>query len=146
MEQWDRKVGKVAGVQTDGKWVVLGSEDGALQVYRLYRPLSSSSNTVPMSLSYQQSLYGHTAGIAGLKVTDGRCVSLGKEGLIRVWDLEEGWSVEVGASLSDSGIPVEQDSGGQSDSEQPVVVMFDERRVVATDTRHGGVGIWRFDT
>ncbi len=144
-EQWDRKVGKVAGVQTDGKWVVLGSEDGALQVYRLYRSLSSSPNAAPMSLSYQRSLYGHTAGIAGLKVTDGRCVSLGKEGVIRVWDLEEGWSVEVGAGISNDET-VEQDSGGQSDSGEHVVVMFDERRIVATDTRYGGVSIWRFDT
>ncbi|KAF8342218.1 uncharacterized protein EI90DRAFT_3285311 [Cantharellus anzutake] len=148
MEQWDRKVGKVAGVQTDGKWVVLGSEDGVLQVYRLYRPPSTSSNATPMSLTYQHNLYGHTAGISGLKVTDGRCVSLGKEGVVRVWDLEEGWAVEVGgASWADEDGEGKGDTGGRAVAEgRPVVVTFDERRIVATDTRRGGVNIWRFDT
>ena len=144
-EQWDRKVGNVVGVQTDGKWVVLGSEDGTLQVYRLFRP-PSSSNAVPMSLSYQRSLYGHTAGIAGLKVTDGRCVSLGKEGVIHVWDLEEGWSVEVGAGAGLGGDETDKQDLGGNHHGQPVVVLFDERRILATDTRHGGVSVWRFDT
>jgi hypothetical protein len=35
MEQWGRKVGRIVGIQTDGKWVVLAGDDNTLQVFRL---------------------------------------------------------------------------------------------------------------
>jgi hypothetical protein len=68
-------------------------------------------------------------------VADGRCVSIGSEGRIRVWDLEAGWGVEV------------RDNDTQRDREavreRHRKVAFDDTKIVSIGKN--GVDIWRFD-
>ncbi|KAG8934386.1 hypothetical protein FRC01_003343 [Tulasnella sp. 417] len=88
--EWARKMGSVDVVETDGKFLVAaaGKGDNTLQVYRLhYRG--------ELKLQYLRTLEGHPGGIAAMKVADGRCVSVGRDGRLKVWDLEAGWDVEV---------------------------------------------------
>lgn len=150
MEQWGRKVGSIVGIQTDGKWVVLAGDDNTLQVYRLHRPPAPSQ----IALSFVQTLHGHTAGISTLKVADGRCVSVGREGGMWIWDLEAGWAVPVGLPPEDPSDfhQPEKDRIEESGSIPSTIagprirtmVAFDERRIVSS-SRNGGYLIWRFD-
>lgn len=127
-------------------------------MYRLHCP---SSPGTPISISYSHSLHGHAAGIAALRVADGRCVSVGREGRLWVWDLEAGGSasgVSIGPSQRSSTTDSEGEIGVlESDTEAeelvfssswtggaPPLVVFDERRVVMSLSREG-VGIWHFD-
>lgn len=137
------------------------------QVYRLYRPSNPASS---MSICYSHSLYGHTAGIAALRVADGRCVSVGQEARVWVWDLEAGGSVcigsgdedytsqsvgeagvlepdteakELSSSTSDASQQSSRPHGGVGPSDTQPIVVFDEQRVVALSRK--GVDIWHFD-
>ncbi|KII92846.1 hypothetical protein PLICRDRAFT_679707 [Plicaturopsis crispa FD-325 SS-3] len=159
-EQWGRKVECVADTQTDGKWVVLapGDRDTSppsgssstsglpsssptrttssslhspthLQLYRLSLPASSSSPTP--RLTFVKTLHGQIGPVCALALADGRCVSLGANGSIWVWDLEGGTGAEVAKAYS-----------GDPDSTGTVV--FDERRIISA--RAGaGVEVRRFD-
>lgn len=167
-EQWGRKVGgRIISTQTDGKYLVLAGGDNVLQVYRLHRsrrrtlaPASTSTsasssriNEPGLSIKFLRSLFGHTAGIAAVRVADGRCVSLGKEGRLWVWDLEAGTQ-----SLSQDGFydgvaidsdirrPQDLDVVDDEENEElaaPLVV-FDEHRVVSS-LGVDGVDVWGFD-
>ena len=112
-EQWSRKVARVADTQTDGKWVVLASSDAlhtdqqrsghtrlgytpsrlhsssSLQLYRLYLPSPSNSPSLP-KLIFVRTPHGQIGPVSALTLADGRCVSLGVNGSIWVWDLEGG--------------------------------------------------------
>lgn len=162
-EQWSRKVARVADTQTDGKWVVLASSDAllsdqqqpgpsrlgyppsslhspsSLQLYRLYLPASSSSSSLP-KLSFVRTLHGQIGPVSALALADGRCVSLGANGSIWVWDLEGGTGAEVS-----SGQSIDYDDLGSLDH-SPLAkgsVVFDERQIISADAR--GVEIRRFD-
>lgn len=163
-EQWGRKVAHVADTQTDGKWVVLApadalpardSEDSitaspsaypssslfspsSLQLYRLSFPSSTSASSVP-KLTFVRSLHGQMGPCSALALADGRCVSLGVNGSIWVWDLEGGTGTEVY-----EGRPASSDekrSGAVAAVKGTVV--FDERRIISADTNR--VEIRRFD-
>ena len=111
-------------------------------------------------MHYSHSLYGHTAGIAALRVADGRCVSVGREGGLWVWDLEAGGSavgVNIGPNRTSGNVEAESDTdagdfglspssigGTHSQSGAPPLVVFDEQRVVASLGREG-VDMWHFD-
>ncbi|KAI5118060.1 hypothetical protein M0805_006323 [Coniferiporia weirii] len=183
-EQWGRKVARVADTQTDGKWMVLapadrlplsssrtthssiGTTSCALQLYRLYLPSSLSSTRSGTGKSLQSSgslrmtfvrmLHGHTGPVIAVAVADGRCVSLGADGSLWVWDLEKGWGVEVQAphravragpySSEHDGEDAAADVFG--DGEVPMgtplgAVVFDERRIVTADAY--GIEARRFD-
>jgi hypothetical protein len=120
-EQWSRKVSQVADTQSDGKWVILAPEDPAspavispdpsvainlgmpkiysplsMQLYRLSLPsVAPSISASRPKLTFVRNLQGQDAPISTLAVADGRCVSLGTDGSIWVWDLENGASTEV---------------------------------------------------
>lgn len=137
--EWARKMGSVDVVETDGKFLVAaaGKGDNTLQVYRLhYRG--------EFRLSYLRTLEGHPGGTAAMKVADGRCVNVGRDGRLKVWDLEAGWDVEVDpwrddSSRGDGDVDMEELTSNMAD------VAFDERRVVSVDRETGSLGIWRFD-
>lgn len=161
-EQWGRKVLRVADTQTDGKWVVLAPGDpiadpsalndaddvsgppstlprssnlhspSSLQLYRLYFPSSSS----PPKLTFVRSLHGHIGPVSSLALSDGRCVSLGVNGSVWVWDLEGGTGAEV--SAGDSSHDYLAEGGDLKGS-----VVFDERRIITADAK--GVLVRRFD-
>ncbi|KAJ7594416.1 hypothetical protein C8J56DRAFT_926721 [Mycena floridula] len=137
-EQWSRKVLRVADTQTDGKWVVLAPGQlpqtlpgdsspfstshswTSLQLYRLSFPSASSISSAPPKLTFVRNLTG-PGPIVALAVADGRCVSLGCNGSIFVWDLERGdtgTGVEVAAARDESNRFV---SGA---------IAFDERRII----------------
>lgn len=135
--EWARKMGSVDVVETDGKFLVAaaGKGDNTLQVYRLhYRG--------ELRLSYLRTLEGHPGGIAAMKVADGRCVSVGRDGTLKVWDLEAGWDVEVDSWRDYSA---REEEGLEGLMRKMADVAFDERRVVSVDRGTGSVGIWRFD-
>ncbi|KAG8875035.1 hypothetical protein FRB97_005483 [Tulasnella sp. 331] len=114
--EWSRKLGRVEIVETDGKFLVVAGVDNVLQIYRIhYKP--------QFRLSYIGTLNGHTFGVSALKVADGRCVSVGKEGTLRIWDLEAGWTSEV------------VDAIARPDGNLPNIrgLAFDERRAIAMD-------------
>ncbi|KAK7692837.1 hypothetical protein QCA50_004472 [Cerrena zonata] len=162
-EQWLRKVARVADTQTDGKWVVLASSDplcssqqspgttklgyrpsnlnspSSLQLYRLYLPSSSSPSSLP-KLTFVRTLHGQMGPVSALTLADGRCVSLGVNGSIWVWDLEGGTGAEVS-----SGKSIDPDDLGSLDV-CPLIkgsVVFDERQIISADDR--GVEVRRFD-
>ncbi|KIM40221.1 hypothetical protein M413DRAFT_446387 [Hebeloma cylindrosporum] len=159
-EQWGRKLTNVADAQTDGKWVVVAPGDNihhetgpmtgpspsasssissplhsptSLQLYRLILPTQGNSiSPSPPKLVFVRSLYGQTSPVSSLALADGRCVSLGLNGSIWVWDLEGGSSAEVAPA---DDLMVGHPTQG--------TVSFDERRIVSA--RAGKVVVRRFD-
>lgn len=168
-EQWGRKVARVADTQTDGKWVVLapsdrlplaassksflhskfGSTACALQLYRLHLPLTNNPSASAPRMTFVRMLYGHTGPVVALSLADGRCVSLGADGSIWVWDLEKAWGVEVQEahheiSLSSHDENMNLDVGEDIPMGTPQgTVVFDERRIVSADSF--GLEARRFD-
>lgn len=163
-EQWGRKLSNVADVQTDGKWVVLAPGDEilsgqhstassssrlgpstiearlhsptALQLYRLILPSHSNSvSASPPKLNFVRTLHGQTSPISAIALSDGRCVSLGQNGSIWVWDLEGGTGAEVAPADDFIGEHIMQAGRG--------TVSFNERRIVSAHA--GRVVIRRFD-
>ncbi|KAI0051266.1 hypothetical protein FA95DRAFT_1535097 [Auriscalpium vulgare] len=153
-EQWGRKVARVAATQTDGRWVVLapGRDVPArpipadllphfqrawlfgsvpLQLYRLSFPALPA----PPKLTFVKFLYGQTSEAVGLAVADGRCVSLGANGRMWVWDLEAGGGSEVACEQWGGSGPDTLVAKGS--------VVFDDRRIVSA--RAGSVTVSNFD-
>jgi hypothetical protein len=97
-----------------------------LQLYRLSLPSTSSITSPPPKLVFVRTMHGQTGPIANLAVADGRCVSLGLNGSIWVWDLEHGTGAEVATPSLLTDIP----KGGFTASDAHVV--FDERRIITT--------------
>ncbi|KAF9024838.1 hypothetical protein BDZ89DRAFT_1017301 [Hymenopellis radicata] len=133
-DQWSRKVSAISDTQTDGKWVVLApTEDRTidhplvasamyspttLQLYRLSLPTTASVASGQAKLTFVRNLHGQTGPVTSLALADGRCVSLGLNGGVWVWDLEAG----TGAQVCEPSIdPV---------STRKCALVFDERRVV----------------
>lgn len=107
-----------------------------LQLYRLVLPAQSNSvSTSPPKLNFIRTLHGQTSTMAALALSDGRCVSLGQNGSIWVWDLEGGTGAEVAP-------------GGETTMDHMLhptngAVSFDDRRII---TAHNGkVVVRRFD-
>jgi hypothetical protein len=74
--------------------------------------------------------------VSALALADGRCVSLGVDGRVWVWDLENGWGTEV--------IPSSSAGESSSDSGLRGTIAFDERRVITAGAA-GDVVVWDFD-
>lgn len=145
-EQWGRRLGRVVDTQTDGKWVVLAPASpnpsttqtafsNPLQLYRLSLPSPSSSTG---KLTFVRNLYGPETEVCRIWVADGRCVSLGVDGSMWVWDLEERRPTP---STWVEGAQVCSPSGGGEAAGSTVV--FDESRIVSA--RNGVVEVRRFD-
>lgn len=155
-EQASRKVLRVADTQTDGKWVVLAPADHPLvsspqprssftspsshsqtnlQLYRLSLPPPVSIASSKPKLTFVRTLGGQTGPISAISVSDGRCVSLGQNGSIWVWDLESGTE---GAQVS--GPRTDTSSKG---SPARGTVTFDDRRIITSEG--GKTVVRRFD-
>ncbi|KAF5317044.1 hypothetical protein D9611_003946 [Ephemerocybe angulata] len=107
-----------------------------LQLYRLTLPPQSSSvSASPPKLTFVRTLHGQMGPIASLALADGRCVSLGHNGSIWVWDLENGTGAEVAAG----------DFPAIDAHPEPVrgAVVFDEKRIISALA--GNVVVRRFD-
>ncbi|KAK0241741.1 hypothetical protein EDD85DRAFT_820153 [Armillaria nabsnona] len=158
-EQWGRKVSSIADTQTDGKWVVLAPAGGisdstslspnnypftsaphiaspmhsptTLQLYRLSLPPMSSVASSPPKLTFARNLHGQIGPVSSLALADGRCVSLGLNGGVWVWDLETGTSAKV----------CDPESSPPGCGKRTLV--FDERRVVSSGPN--GIVVRRFD-
>lgn len=109
-----------------------------LQLYRLHLP----SPTASPKLVFVRSLYGQTGSISALALADGRCVSLGVNGSIWVWDLEGGTGAEV-ASATGLNDEYENEEKGTSEWFGKGTVVFDERRIISSGT--SGIQVRRFD-
>ncbi|KAJ7680458.1 hypothetical protein DFH06DRAFT_1315223 [Mycena polygramma] len=159
-DQWGRKLLRIQDTQSDGKWVVLapgespppsgassaassyrpsGDSPASLQLYRLSLPPATSVASPPPKLTFMRYLH-HTAGavssaVASMALSDGRCVTLGKNGGIWVWDLESGTGAEV-APPSRSGNP-------ELNLVEKGTVVFDDRRIITA--RGGTLVVHRFD-
>lgn len=70
-----------------------------------------------------------------MALADGRCVSLGYNGSIWVWDLENGTGAEVAASGFSARDALPESVKGS--------VVFDEKRIIST--LGGNVAVRRFD-
>ena len=71
-----------------------------------------------------RTLHGPLGPVSALSLADGRCVSLGVNGSIWVWDLEGGEGTEIAQPV---------DGCKQADGRGTVV--FDERRIVTSGVR-----------
>jgi hypothetical protein len=113
-----------------------------LQLYRLVLPAQSNSiSASPPKLNFVRTLYGQTSPVTALALADGRCVSLGLNGSIWVWDLEAGTGAEV-APPNDAIITTTKVHNLQStDSEN--TVSFDERQIITAYA--GKIVVRRFD-
>jgi hypothetical protein len=69
--------------------------------------------------------------VSALALADGRCVSLGVDGRVWVWDLENVWGTEVALSASDSS-PSESDDEDRLSTLRGTIA-FDERRTITAD-------------
>ncbi|KAI1785915.1 hypothetical protein LXA43DRAFT_1035702 [Ganoderma leucocontextum] len=119
-----------------------------LQLYRLHLPASPSSSSLPR-LTFVRTLHGQLGSVSTLALSDGRCVSLGVNGSIWVWDLEAGTGTEVnvnpgiteaaGEASADvwEGVKLRLASGTKG------TVVFDDRRIVSA--YGAGVEVRRFD-
>jgi len=155
-EQWGRKVGSVAGTQTDGRWVVLapavqGEEHPPggftpasfpLQLYRLSSPPLRAGGGAAPKLTFVRCLLGHTCPVSALALADGRCVSLGVDGTVWVWDLENGRGTEVASSVCGASSPSKSDEECLLTARG--MIAFDERRII-TAGYSGGVMVRDFD-
>ena len=157
-DQWGRKVEKVADTQTDGKWVVLAPLSAsasssscrrnrptpfsnALQQYRLILPPTPSTGSP--KLVFVQYLYGPESDVEKIWVADGRCVSLGVDGGIWVWDLEERPRGAKGSRESTWLEGAQVEVGDDASWKGRGSVVFDERRIATV--RGDEVGLRRFD-
>ena len=87
-----------------------------------------------------RTLHGQIGPVSALALADGRCVSLGVNGSIWVWDLEGGTGAEVS-----SGESIDPNDLGSLDV-SPFTkgsIVFDERQIVTAHS--GGVEVRRFD-
>jgi len=149
---------RVADTQTDGKWVVLApafcpplsstlssSSDSNLEtssfvssdlhspnIMQLYRLSLPSSSSAP-KLVFVRNLVGPMGPVSALALADGRCVGLGGNGCVWVWDLESGRGVEVAGARERVG------------SWERGSIAFDERRIVSAGPDGDGVVARRFD-
>ncbi|KAL1673773.1 hypothetical protein EV122DRAFT_222032 [Schizophyllum commune] len=102
-----------------------------VQLYRLSLP---SSPSAPAKLTFVRHLYGAEGALSALSLADGRCVALGANGRVWVWDLEGGSEgVEVGV-----GEIEEEDASGLKGT-----VAFDEQTIVTANA--AGVVVRRLD-
>lgn len=102
-----------------------------LQLYRLYMPPPFSSTHAPR-LSFVRTLHGPLGAVSALSLADGRCVSLGVNGSIWVWDLDGGEGTEIAGPVV-----------GPKHANGRGTVVFDERRIVTSGVR--GMEQRRFD-
>ncbi|EGN99529.1 hypothetical protein SERLA73DRAFT_121689 [Serpula lacrymans var. lacrymans S7.3] len=107
-----------------------------LQLYRLHLPSSSGVSHTP-KLSFVRTLHGPIGPVSALALADGRCVSLGVNGGIWVWDLE---GSDTGGAVVASPISLNME---ESELVEKGTVVFDERRIVSAGVR--GVELRRFD-
>ncbi|KAI0958199.1 hypothetical protein AcV7_004084 [Taiwanofungus camphoratus] len=117
----------------------------ALQLYRLHLPASISPSSMP-KLTFVRSLHGQIGPVAALSLADGRCVSLGVNGSIWVWDLEGGTGAEVSNGIDMLRSFESQDGEAERLKAAMAIkgtVTFDERRIISTDC--DGVHVRRFD-
>lgn len=113
-----------------------------LQLYRLHLPSSSAPSAIP-KLSFVRTLHGQTGCISALALADGRCVSLGVNGGIWVWDLEGGTGAEVAKPFVSPRWRNNEDEEQEEIWTGKGTVVFDERRIISAGA--GGVQIRRFD-
>ena len=91
--------------------------------------------------------------VSTLALADGRCVSLGVNGSIWVWDLEAGTGTEVNSGISDGIGDADEDEEARAEAWETVrlrmlsgtrgAVVFDDRRIVSSTG--SGVEVRRFD-
>ncbi|PCH43948.1 hypothetical protein WOLCODRAFT_133039 [Wolfiporia cocos MD-104 SS10] len=118
----------------------------ALQLYRLHLPASGSASAP--KLTFVRSLHGQIGPVSSLSLADGRCVSLGVNGSIWVWDLEGGTGAEVSGAVDALGESRGRKGEEKEEPEREVMstkgsVVFDERKIVSASG--GEVKVWRFD-
>jgi hypothetical protein len=139
-EQWGRRVATIADTCTDGRWVVLGPDVGAasspntLQLYRLQFPPSPGAQ---VKVSFVRYLHGLDGSVATMALAGGRCVCVGTDGSIRVWDVDRETTAEIRGPL------VFKEGCLESLSILPAAVVFDDRKVVSVGLE--GLQIRRFD-
>ncbi len=135
-EQWSRKVGSVASTQTDGRWVVLAPAAPGeacppggftpaslpLQLYRLSLPSPRAGSSAAPKLTFVRNLRGQKSPVSALALSDGRCVGLGVDGSVWVWDLENGSGAEVTGEASEPSAELCPSQRG--------TIAFDERRII----------------
>jgi len=113
-----------------------------LQLYRLsLPPLRAGGAGAAPKLTFVRSLLGQTGPVSALALADGRCVSLGVDGRVWVWDLENGWGTEVGSLAVASSW---SESGEDHLSALRGTIAFDERRIITAGAA-GDVMVRDFD-
>ncbi|KAI8993827.1 hypothetical protein BD414DRAFT_480570 [Trametes punicea] len=123
-----------------------------LQLYRLYLPSPTSTSASP-KLTFVRTLHGQIGPVSTLALADGRCVSLGVNSSIWVWDLEVGTGTEVSPGVTGPAQSEEDDDSEPEEAYEAVKMrvatgargslVFDDRRIVSS---HGTeVEVRRFD-
>ena len=102
-------------------------------------------------MTFVRTLHGQIGPVSTLALSDGRCVSLGVNGSIWVWDLEGGTGTEVSAGVTE--IRDDEDEDARVEAWEAVkmrlvcgakgAVVFDDRRIVSSSGN--GVEVRRFD-
>lgn len=134
-EQWSRRVASVADTATDGKWVILGpkaiasASPNPLQLYRLHLPTGTGARA---TLTFVRYLHGLKGSVSVLKLAHGRCICVGVDESMRIWDLEHDTTAEISPARFDMN-----SSGDVSIRPRPLYsVDSDDRKIV---TRGGSM-------
>ena len=115
-----------------------------LQLYRVSFPALTAGASANPKLTFVRLLYGQASPVVSISIADGRCVSLGTDGSIWVWDLERAWGAEVRAPCRLPSALTDEYLYSEDDAVEPLgAVVFDERRIVTSDNY--GIECRRFD-
>lgn len=102
----------ITAIQQDGNLIVASRTDNTISVYELVDALDAGRSDVasqsclrphrlpPIKLRQVKTLFGHTAAVDAVSISNGRCVSTGLDG-VKVWELPHPAQVQVTASSLD---------------------------------------------
>ena len=122
----DHQQAIVTSIEQDGPFIVASKSDNTISVYRIVDasvpgqhsaasgPVLESASPAklrdfPLKLRHVHTLFGHTAGVDAVNVSNGRCVSTGRDG-VKVWDLAPGAGCEPTSDDDDDEEPASSHS------------------------------------
>lgn len=80
------EVGRPMGLSFEAPFVVVGSSDNGISVFRVLDSMEAGESGL-LTVEHLTSLQGHTGTVHSVSLNEGRCVTGGSDGSVRVWKL-----------------------------------------------------------
>lgn len=84
------QVGRLTSLSYEDPFIVVGTEDNDVVCFRVEGSVRQTDNLVsppPLSLGHVCTFQGHTGTVHSVSLNEGRCVTGGSDGSVRVWRL-----------------------------------------------------------